>query len=193
MQGCSSNPPGYAAAKFMKSLHLGCGPHSKLGDVGVDILPGPAVDIVHDLNVVPWPLPSDTFGHVICIDVVEHLQNVVATVDEIHRVAVPGARVTIQVPTTTSRDFFTDPTHVRGFGYRSFDYFVPGQPLSQYSYSKSRFTLRGVEFFKRPSRLFGLLDRATLQLANRFPDLYETRLAFVWPMSGIRFELEVVK
>ncbi len=177
----------------MKSVHLGCGPNHKLGDVGVDILPGPAVDVVHDLNVVPWPLPSATFDRIICIDVIEHLQNVVSVVDEIHRIATPGARVSIQVPTSTSRDFYTDPTHVRGFGYRSFDYFVPGQPLSMYAYSKSRFELRDVAFFKRPSRAFGLLDRATTHFANRFPDFYETRLAFVLPMSGIRFELDVVK
>jgi predicted SAM-dependent methyltransferase len=177
----------------MTSLHLGCGPNNKLGDVGVDILPGPAVDIVHDLNVVPWPLPSAAYDRVICIDVIEHLQNVVSTINEIHRVGRPGARVTIQVPTTTSRDFFTDPTHVRGFGYRSFDYFVEGKPLSKYGYSENRFTLQSAQFFKHPSRLFGLLDRAMIGVANRYPDLYETRLGFVCPMSGIRFELEVVK
>src|SRR5580704_11987490 len=107
----------------MPSLHLGCGPKNKLGDVGVDLLPGPAVDVVHDLNVFPWPLPSDTYDRVICIDVVEHLTNVVRTMEEIHRVATSGARVRIQVPTLTSRSFYTDPTHLHAFGYRSFDYF----------------------------------------------------------------------
>jgi SAM-dependent methyltransferase len=177
----------------MASLHLGCGPRTKLCDVGVDILPGPAVDVVHDLNVHPWPLPNDAFDRVVCIDVIEHLANVVRTMEEIHRIARDGARVEIQVPTLTSRTFFTDPTHVRGFGYRSLDYFVPGKPFHNYGYSPVAFRLTEAKFSRLPSRVFGPLDRLMERFANTFPDLYENRLAFVYPMSALNFELVVVK
>jgi hypothetical protein len=175
------------------SLHLGCGPRTKLCDIGVDILPGPAVDVVHDLNVFPWPLPGNTFERIVCIDVVEHLLNVVRTMEEIHRVARHGARVEIQVPPMMSRSFFTDPTHVRGFGYRSFDYFVPGQPLVNYGYSSATFDLIEAKFSRLPSRGLGSIDRLVERFANRFPDLYESRFAFIYPMSALNFTLRVVK
>jgi hypothetical protein len=178
----------------MPSLHLGCGPKNKLGDVGVDLLPGPAVDVVHDLNVFPWPLPSDTYDRVICIDVVEHLTNVVRTMEEIHRVATSGARVRIQVPTLTSRSFYTDPTHLHAFGYRSFDYFVQGKPYRHYGYTAITFELIEAKFVRLSSgRVLGALDRAAETFANRFPDLYESRFAFMYPMSALHFELGVLK
>jgi SAM-dependent methyltransferase len=159
----------------------------------VDVLPGPAVDVVHDLNVFPWPLPADAFDRVLCIDVVEHLANVVRTMEEIHRIARHGATVHIQVPTLTSRSFFTDPTHVRAFGYRSFDYFVPGKPYRHYGYSKVAFELLEAKFIRYESRFFARADRAAVAFANRFPDFYESRLAFMYPMSALQFELSVVK
>jgi hypothetical protein len=178
----------------MTSLHIGCGPSTKLGDVGIDVLPGPAVDVVHDLNVFPWPLADDAYDRILAIDVVEHLANVVRTMEEIHRVARPGARVRIQVPTLTSRSFYTDPTHVRGFGYRSFDYFVPGKPYRHYGYTPVAFELVEAKFVRLSSgRLLGRLDRVVEALANRYPDVYESRMAFIYPMSALHFELAVIK
>jgi SAM-dependent methyltransferase len=128
-----------------RSLHVGCGPWAKDGDVGIDILAGPAVDIVHDLNRVPWPLDDDDFGVVICNDVLEHLIDIPAVISEIHRVSRDGALVFIKVPTGTSPDLFTDPTHIRGFGYRSFDYWDPDNDYYDYGYTDLRIHVESFE------------------------------------------------
>jgi len=69
----------------VRILHLGCGKKKAEGAFGVDIRPFPGVDLVHDLNKVPYPLESDSFEKIIAIDVLEHLDDFVAAVDEIHR------------------------------------------------------------------------------------------------------------
>src|SRR5215216_3901576 len=96
--------------KIGRSLHIGCGPHEKMADVGIDILAGPAVDIVHDLNEIPWPLAEESFDLILCYDVLEHLNDIVATMEEIYRVARNEALIKIHVPTGTSPDLLIDPT-----------------------------------------------------------------------------------
>jgi hypothetical protein len=39
-------------------LDIACGRHKDLGWVGIDIQALPGVDLVHDLNVHPWPIIS---------------------------------------------------------------------------------------------------------------------------------------
>ena len=176
-----------------RSLHLGCGPTSKQGDVGIDILPGAAVDIVHDLDVTPWPVDDDAFDRVICTDVLEHLRDVPAVMKEIYRVCSDGAVVEIQVPTGTSSDVFIDPTHLRGFSFRSFDYFDPSKPYYAYGYSSIRLHVEHYEFVAQPGRTFRLLDRAMERFAGRRSAFYEDRLCHLYPMRALRFRLVVSK
>ena len=39
----------------------------------------------------------------------------------------------------------------------------------------------------------GILDAFVARLANRYPERYERRCAFLYPMGALEFELEVVK
>lgn len=178
----------------MPSLDVGCGPYHKQGDVGIDRLPGPAVDVVHDLNVIPWPLPDARFDRVRCVDVLEHLAAIVPVMEEIHRVCTAGALVTIQGPTAGNWHRYTDPTHVRGFGYRSFDYFVPTSAFGQhYGYSRAAFALTRVRFVKEPGPGLRRVDQLMCWFANAYPHLYEARLAYIYPMDGLHFDLQVIK
>jgi len=162
--------------------------------VGVDLRPGPAVDVVHDLNQFPWPLPDSTYERVLCIDVLEHLQDVLRVLEEIHRVSTPGAIVEIQVPTATSWYAYTDPTHIRGFGWHSFDYVVPTTALAQrYGYVSAPFALMRRRFAKQPQGWLGPLDRLMCRLANAIPQFYEQRLAYLYPMDGLHVRLRVIK
>jgi SAM-dependent methyltransferase len=176
-----------------RSLHVGCGPWAKDGDVGIDILAGPAVDIVHDLNRVPWPLDDDEFGVVICNDVLEHLIDIPAVLGEIHRVSRDGAIVLIKVPTGTSPDLFTDPTHIRGFGYRSFDYWDPDKDYYDYGYTDLRIHVESFEFVPLGGGRMRIPDKLMGKVANRFPHIYEFRLCHLYPMRALQFVLRVEK
>jgi SAM-dependent methyltransferase len=90
--------------------------------IHLDRVEGPHVEIVADLNH-GIPLPANIFDGILALDVVEHLDNVVAIMDEMHRVLKPNGAVTIRVPLAGSDDHVIDPTHKRGFHPRSFDFF----------------------------------------------------------------------
>jgi SAM-dependent methyltransferase len=170
----------------VRVLELGCGqkrlvPHS----VTIDINPNSRADIIHDLNRVPYPLESNAFDLVLAEHVLEHLDDVIRVVEEVHRVCRPGARVLIEVPHFSSSEFFTDPTHRHAFSTRSLDYFVPGTDLHGFRYSRAT-------FHKRRVHLSGH-SRYLTRFINDHVSTYERRFAFLYPAHVIQFELEVIK
>ena len=65
------------------NLNIGCGRTRPLeGAVNLDISSSVGADVVHDLNKMPWPFGDDTFDEVHANDVVEHLNDVVRSLDE---------------------------------------------------------------------------------------------------------------
>jgi SAM-dependent methyltransferase len=169
-----------------KVLELGCGQKKVVShSTSVDVNPRSRADVIHDLNVTPYPFDDDTFDVVIAEHVLEHLVDVVAVVQEIHRICRPSALLYVEVPHFSSSEFFTDPTHRHSFSTRSFDYFVPGTDLHEFRYSTASFRRRRVY-------LSGF-NRHIERWVNRHFSLYERRFAFLYPAHVIRFELEVVK
>ena len=125
----------------MKILDLGCGNAKEEGAVGIDYRSCPSVDIVHDLNVYPWPLENDSFDLVICKHVIEHLSNVIKAMEEIHRILKKGGVVKIYTPHISNIMSFKDPTHMWHFTWGSFDYFIRGLKEKEASYTDVSFEL----------------------------------------------------
>jgi hypothetical protein len=104
--------------------------------------------------------------------------------EEIHRIARPGARVYIEVPHFSHPDAYRDPTHSHYFTYFSFDYFT-GDPMYP-EYTKVR--------FKIVSKRFRATSGINRFLSSRLdPRLYEERFSRIFPSYGLELELEVVK
>lgn len=169
-----------------KVLDLGCGDRKTPGAFGVDCRPGPKVDLVHDLNVTPWPLDESRFDRIICSHVLEHINHLVGVMEEIHRVGKPGARVRIVTPHFSSLNSWEDPTHVRHFGRRSFSFF---DPESAHHYTKRRLRTLSV----RLTFGGGLWDLAGRMHCALWPDWWEKQLCFIWRARNLEVELEVVK
>ncbi|MBW4652796.1 MAG: glycosyltransferase [Kaiparowitsia implicata GSE-PSE-MK54-09C] len=106
----------------MLRVDIGCGDSKPDGYVGVDIHPGPGVDIVADISQ-RLPFDDNTVDELRAYDVVEHLPDRLNTMNEIWRVCKPGARVDIYVPSTDARGAFQDPTHISFWNIHSFYYF----------------------------------------------------------------------
>ncbi len=121
-----SDGGGQAATAPSRILELGCGFNKTPGAFGVDIIAGSQADLVHDLNVFPYPFADSSWDRIICRDVLEHVEDFVRTMEEIWRVGSKGAMVEVVAPFMSSVNYYSDPTHRRAFTSRSFDYFIDG-------------------------------------------------------------------
>ena len=115
----------------MSVLHIGAGRKKIVGATTLDINPRLNPDVVWDLNRFPYPFENGAFDLVVCEHVIEHLQNVISVMEELHRVTRAGGRVLIRVPHFSSLNFNTDPTHVHAFSSRSFDYLCVNTALRE--------------------------------------------------------------
>jgi hypothetical protein len=105
-------------------LNLGSADRSFPGFLSVDIVP-PA-DIIVDLSQ-PWPWEDSSVEEVKALDVIEHIENRIHFMNEMHRALKPGGRAEIEVPNATKgAGFAQDPTHKSAWCMNSFQYFEDG-------------------------------------------------------------------
>ncbi|MCA9932350.1 MAG: class I SAM-dependent methyltransferase [Anaerolineales bacterium] len=175
----------------MRILHLGCGKRKHANALGVDLYTGSDADVIADLNQIPYPFSCDTFDIIICEHILEHLEDLIRIVEEIHRVAKAGAKFIVEVPHFSSVYYFQDPTHRHSFTSRTFDYFIPGTAVYDFGYSSAKLKLIKVKF--PPPQNASLFKRLVFSIINRYIDSYEKRLAFILPRHLIHFELQIVK
>lgn len=168
-------------------LNLGCGRRKVADALNVDISLAVEPDLIMDVTRMPWPLPTGWFEEVHAYDVVEHVDDVVALFEEIHRVCKPGALVHIAVPHFSCSNAFTDPTHRHYFGLESFDY-LTGEHRHNH-YTAVRFAKEEVCAIFMPS----LINKVTWRVAKRYPRAWERRWAWMFPAWFISARLRVVK
>ena len=115
----------------MLRLNVGCG-RTLLPDwINLDVRPLPGVDLVADLDgrgsagpaAAPLPLPDGSVEEFLLSHVLEHIREPLPMMEELWRVAAPGARMTVRCPYGSSDDAWEDPTHVRAIFLQSFGYF----------------------------------------------------------------------
>ena len=123
----------YAMTLGADKLNLGCGHDTRDGWVNLDSAELPGVDVVHDLSVVPLPFADETFSEVLCQDVLEHV-DFATVLGDLHRILVPGGRVTIRSPHFTSRAVYVDPTHRAAFSVDTFAFFARESDYASRSY-----------------------------------------------------------
>ncbi len=178
-------------------VHLGCGRSKYPGALGVDITPDSSADIVHDLNKTPWPLANDSFSKAYCIDIIEHVDNVISFLEEVHRICRDRATVVIQAPFASSHFTYGDPTHKRAFTSKSLKYFDQQFDETFFHYSHARFRILEVRYNKYEDWVWtyrpGFIDKVLVALANKYKDVYERRFMWIYPVQTIYFRLQVVK
>lgn len=168
-------------------LDVGCGMNKVEGSFGVDIHPYSGVDQVVDLNVTPWPLKADSYKFIIVRHVVEHVDNLVNFMRELHRVAAPNATIYFETPHFSSLNSWNDPTHCRHMSSRWHEGFMEGNYLAAQA-GTFRPKQVHVTFNKSLRNKIGALI-----VKLRGLDKWEKNSAFVFPGSDVITVLEVIK
>ena len=190
------------AAGIPISLDLGSGGIRIEGFYGVDHLPLPGVDIVANLNLALDKIPDNSVTRIRSNHALEHVQEFLPLMREIHRICRSDARIEIVVPHFSNVYGFSDPTHVRFFGLYSMYYFVspeqqPRQRRVPAFYSDTRFTIDKIwfEFYR-----IGWFDTIFASLVSRVvnrslacQDFYERRLSSLFHARQLVFRMRPVK
>src|SRR3989338_5123912 len=170
----------------MEILDVGCGDaRDSRATCGIDVRAYHGVNVVHDLERFPWPLSENRFDRGILRDVMEHLSDVVRTMEELHRICAPGGRIEIWTPHYSPPNSFHDTTHKHHFSFGSFDYFTGDRAYPRYLNCQFRMAEKRLIFDRH--ELAGKL------IARLNVHHYEKHYAHLFPPRGLYFEIEIVK
>jgi len=104
----------------MKKLNLGCGKDYKVGWVNLDYNSQYKIDINHDLDKFPYPFKAEEFDYIYCSHVLEHVNDLFKTINELKRILRGGGVLHIRVPHFSNGNGYNDLTHKRFFGWFTF-------------------------------------------------------------------------
>ncbi|MFP4323377.1 MAG: methyltransferase domain-containing protein [Anaerolineales bacterium] len=172
----------------MAQLNLGAGEKPISSTFGVDVAPTGACDVIANFEGAPLPFATSSITGLYAYHVLEHIRDLPALMEEIHRISQPDARIIIEVPYFACVGAFGDPTHVRFFAYHTFRFWTPDTDQANW-FSRARFRIAQRRIvFGKVHRLLGIAA-----LANRWPDVYENFLAFIFPGRVLQVELRPIK
>jgi len=106
-------------------LNLGCGSKILPGYTNLDKFKTYKPDILHDLEIFPYPFQDNSVDEIILNHVLEHIGQVPDVfnniIKEFYRICKKNALIYISVPHPRHDDFISDPTHVRPINITGLD------------------------------------------------------------------------
>jgi predicted SAM-dependent methyltransferase len=173
--------------KYKLKLNLGAGKDIKKNFVNLDSINLPGINVVHDLEIYPWPFKDNTFDEVYASHVLEHVLSLRDAMDEIKRICKPGARIKIRAPHFSCGVSYRDPTHQRLFSYFTFDYF---SKKGFYNLPRFKIISRRLNFTRQSMTFLNYIMNPIINLS---PALYERLWCWLIPSAEVIAELEVNK
>jgi SAM-dependent methyltransferase len=175
----------------VRTLDVGCGIRKAPGAIGIDRNPASAADVLCDLDRLPYPFADAAFDRLEAIHVIEHVSDVIRTMEEFHRLLRPGGRVFLVTPHYTDFSSFCDPTHRWHLNSFSFRYF--GEDHGGFGYY-SPVKFREISVRLRLLALWRALGFEFLvNHSRRFRLFWEHYLCFLVRGKVMEFELEALK
>ncbi len=169
-------------ASVKEKLILGSAGRKHDDAITLDVEKETNPDVVHDLNKTPLPFPDNQFKEIVCHHVLEHLNELSAVMNELHRICKPDGTIYIELPHYSSW-FANAPEHKLRFGYFSFDGYVDGA-RSWRKEKKFKIIKREVTFHRAHRRF--LLHK----LFNKYPMAYERFWTYIFPAEHLKFWLQ---
>ena len=112
----------WAKRNGLLALDLGGAHSSPAGYLSVDTEPG--VDLCGDVFKILGAMADESVGVVRACDFLEHIDQPILLMNEIHRVLAHGGMLLSFTPSTDGRGAWCDPTHVQGWNSLSFRYYA---------------------------------------------------------------------
>lgn len=162
-------------------LDIGCGNNKTMGAIGLDRVKTNDVDILCDIGQ-SLPFKNEVIDKIIANHVLEHVDDVIKTIEEFHRVLKLGGVAIIEVPHVRSPDAFMDPTHKHFFTIMTMDYFTAESAFKYYSHARLKIIRKELKI--KPEWLQGIF--------NLRPEFTERLLGIVPVKANIYWELEKV-
>lgn len=127
----------------MLKINLGAGNDIRENFINHDIADLKGIDVVHDLNSYPWPWEDNSVDEILALDVIEHLDNFLLSMEEVYRILKIEGIINLKVPYWNSAYLFMDPTHRRGFHEATFYFFDPAKDHCKMRpyYTDARFSI----------------------------------------------------
>jgi len=170
---------------------VGCGINKYPGAIGIDRNADTKADVIADLDHFPFPFGDGCFREIRAIHVIEHVADVIRTMEEFHRLGAPQCRIVIVTPHYTDFSSFCDPTHRWHLNSFSLRYFSEDHGGFGY-YSNARF--REISTRLKLLALWRYIGFEFLVNASRrFRRFWEFYLCYLVRGKVIEWELEVVK
>jgi SAM-dependent methyltransferase len=179
--------------RLPRILDVGCGRQKYPGSIGIDMNPDTAADVLCHIDRGYLPFRDNSFDEVRAIHLIEHVENVIRTVEEFHRVTRAGGIVFLVTPHYTDFSSFCDPTHRWHLNSFSFWYFYPEGLHGEASWY-SRVRLRQRRLHVRLLQVWRYLGFEFLvNHSLRFRRFWEFYLCYIVRGKVMEFELEVIK
>ncbi len=107
----------------LRTLDIGCGgTKQRSSSYGVDRYPAPGVDVIADLTA-PLPFAERSIDRIYAVHVLEHVLDLVALMNELHRVLADDGVLHVLSPHWQAIGAVGDPTHVKYLDVQTFKWF----------------------------------------------------------------------
>ena len=172
-----------------KRLNLGCGKDIREGYINLDRVALKGVDVIQDIEKTPFPFEKNYFDEVYASNILEHIDNFVQLMEEVHRICKKNAIIKIIVPYFACAGAFQDPEHKRFFTLRSFNYSLPENYNNFITKARFKIIKKKLKF----TRKNWLINLPLEFVINYFQWAYERFFCFIIPMQEVYYELKVIK
>ena len=125
-------------------LDIGCGQSKTPNSIGIDITKTKEVDVISDVQYLPFK--NSSVDKIVCYQLLEHVDDIILAMEEMHRVLKGGGILIIEVPHVQGLDAFRDPTHKHFFTIATMDYFTKDSSFNYYSRARFKIIDKRLKF-----------------------------------------------
>jgi len=154
-------------------INLGCGKGIKKNFLNIDFEKFEGVDLIFDLNKIPYPFKKNEIEEVLMHNVLEHLNEPYQIMKEIFRICKTNARISIKVPHFSSNTVWGDIQHKRGY---SIETFRNKNLTCMFKVIENKIIF---------SRHYKLIE----SIVNKFPRIYEKIFSYIFPAAYLKIVL----